>query len=110
MTPQYDTDGQLLLSPSQQKALNKQKEWEGFIKVLRQTTQLNEHFEQLASKTELMEDGGHSEGPLLLSVSIRTACHLLLRSLRHEILKRVSPLLSSAHSDGKGAGELAERL
>jgi len=72
LQPQYDTDGQLLLSPSQQKAYEKQREWEAFIKILRQTEQLNGFFDGLADKTELLEDGGQSE-PGLICAKVSTA-------------------------------------
>lgn len=79
---QYDTDGQLLLTPSQQKALDKQREWEGFTKILRQTEQLNQYFVELAGKTELMEDGGRTMAKVLENwQNVFRATHIALASM-----------------------------
>lgn len=55
---QYDTQGQVVMTASHQRVKDKQREWEGFVKILRQTKQLEGFIKDLGEKTELLEDGG----------------------------------------------------
>jgi hypothetical protein len=62
----YDAEGNIALTAAQARARDKQREWEGFLKVLRQTEHLQEQLRQLGEKTELLEDGGRGRSRLSL--------------------------------------------
>src|SRR4051812_37611391 len=54
---QYNENGQVILTPAQQRVRDKQREWEGFVKLCRQTEQFNSTMREMANKTELLEEG-----------------------------------------------------
>lgn len=54
---QYDENGHVLLSPAQQRMLDKQQEWEAFLRVNRQTEQQHQYVSQLGEKNELLVNG-----------------------------------------------------
>lgn len=83
----FDAEGNIALTAAQTRARDKQREWEGFLKVLRQTEHLQEQLRQLGEKTELLEDGGQGS-------RTRTRSH---RKGRRELGKHVS-------SDTPGSG------
>lgn len=58
---QYGDNGEALLSAAQQRVLDKQSEWEGFLKLLRQTEVQQRYMTELADKTNLMSDGTAGE-------------------------------------------------
>lgn len=69
---QYDDNGEILPSPAQQRVLDKQSEWEGFLKLLRQTEVQQQYMSELADKTNLMSDGTAGEQPFKCSSNART--------------------------------------
>ena len=73
--PSYDAEGNIALTAAQTRARDKQREWEGFLKVLRQTEHLQEQLRQLGEKTELLEDGGQGTSEARLINASWRACH-----------------------------------
>lgn len=63
---QYDENGEIMLSPAQQRVLDKQSEWNGFLNLLRQTEVQQQYMTELAEKTALMGDGTAGGSPIVL--------------------------------------------
>lgn len=58
---QYDENGEIMLSPAQQRVLDKQSEWDGFLRLVRQTEVQQQYMSELGEKTALMGDGTAGE-------------------------------------------------
>ena len=67
-----------MLSAFQQRVKDKQREWEGFTKVQKQTKQLDAFMKDLGDRTDLLEHGGEGElpssSPYVLVASLISPC------------------------------------
>lgn len=67
---QYDEHGNVLLTPGQARAFDKQAEYEGFLRVLAQSEQLAKYCAELEDSADLMADGGQGEFGARLSAQV----------------------------------------
>lgn len=58
---QYDENGEVILSPAQQRVQDKQSEWDGFLKLLKQTEVQQQYMSEMGEKTDLLGDGTNGE-------------------------------------------------
>lgn len=58
---QYDENGEVIFSPAQQRVQDKQSEWDGFLKLLKQTEVQQQYMSEMGEKTDLLGDGANGE-------------------------------------------------
>lgn len=89
---QYDDQGEIILTPAQQRVLDKQSEWEGFLKLHAQTEVQQQYMSELANKTHLMSDGTAVVGKVVSNwQNVFRATHLALASLGSQERRGVAP-------------------
>ncbi|CAD6577614.1 MAG: hypothetical protein CYPHOPRED_000287 [Cyphobasidiales sp. Tagirdzhanova-0007] len=79
---QYDSNGGVVLSAFQQRVKDKQREWEGFTKVQKQTKQLDAFMKDLGDRTDLLEHGGEAISKVVESwQNVFRATHIALAAM-----------------------------